>query len=71
MIVITLQIERQLPGGSWTLHGDGRKFKDPDAAWQLLYEIMAWLPGTRLRLRAFRSDPYESTTKYLYPRSIP
>jgi hypothetical protein len=65
--MITLQIERQLSGGSWTLHGDGRKFKDPDAAWQLLYEIMAWRPGTRLRLCAFRTDPYESTTEYLYP----
>jgi len=68
--MITLQIERQLAGGSWTLHCDGKKFKDPDAAWQLLYEFMAWLPGTRLRLRAFRNDPYESTTKYLYPNRI-
>jgi len=65
--MLTYQIERQLPGGSWTVHRDGKGFKDPDAAWQLVYEFMAWLPGTRLRLRAFRADPYESTTKYLYP----
>jgi len=68
--MLTHQIERQLPGGSWTLHRDGQRFKDPDAAWQLVYEIMAWRPGTRLRLRAFRTDPYESTTKYLYPNWI-
>ncbi len=67
---MTYQIERQLSGGSWTLHRDGQRFKCPDAAWQLLYEFMAWRPGTRLRLRAFRTDPYESTTKYLYPKWI-
>lgn len=65
--MITYQIERQLPGGSWTLLRGGQRFKDSDAAWQLVYGSMAWLPGTRLRLRAFRVDPYESTTKYLYP----
>ena len=66
-VMFTYQIERQLPSGSWTVHRDGQRFRDPDAAWQLVYEIMPWLPGMRLRLRAFRVDPYESTTKYLYP----
>ena len=65
--MLTYQIERQLPGGSWTLHRDGHRFKDPDAAWQLVYDTMAWRPEMRLRLRAFLVDPYESTTKYLYP----
>ena len=69
--MLTYQIERQLSGGSWTLHRGGQSFKDPDAAWKLLYETMAWLPGTRLRLRAFLVDPYESTTKYLYPSWSP
>ena len=65
--MLNYQIERQLSGGSWTLHRDGQRYKDPDAAWQMVYETMAWRPETRLRLRAFRGDPYESTTKYLYP----
>ena len=68
--MITLQIERQIPGGSWTLHADGQRFKNPDAAWQQVYAIMAWRPGARLRLRAFQTDPYESTTQYLYPDRI-
>ncbi len=68
--MLTYQIERQLPGGSWTLHADGQRFKHPDAAWQMVYEIMAWRPGKRLRLCAFRTDPYESTTQYLYPNGI-
>jgi hypothetical protein len=63
------QIERQIPGGSWALHGDGERFKDPDAAWQRVYEFMTWRPRSRFRLRAFLTDPYESTTKYLYPNS--
>jgi hypothetical protein len=68
--MLTYQIERQLPGGSWTLHADGQRFKKPDAAWQLVYAFMDWLPGTRLRLCAFRTDPYESTAQYLYPDRI-
>jgi hypothetical protein len=35
----------------------------------MLYQTMAWRPGMRLRLRAFRKDPYESAAKYLYPTS--
>ena len=66
-VMFTLQIERQLPSGAWTVHCDGRRFKDPDKAWKLVYGIMAWRPGTRLRLCAFRTDPYESAAKYIYP----
>ena len=66
-VMFTLQIERQLPSGAWTLHCDGRRFKDADEAWKLVYGIMDWRPGMRLRLCAFRKDPYESTAKYLYP----
>lgn len=65
--MLTYQIERQLPGGAWALHRGGQRFKDPDTAWQMVYGTMAWRPGMRLRLRAFRRDPYESTAKYLYP----
>jgi len=66
---ITYQIERQRAAGSWTLHRGGQKFKNSDAAWKMLYQTMAWCPGMRLRLCAFRTDRYESTTKYLYPTS--
>jgi len=66
-VMFTLQIERQLPSGAWTLHCDGRRFKDHDEAWELVYGLMAWRPEMRLRLCAFRTDPYESTAKYIYP----
>ena len=67
--MMTYRIERQRAGGSWTLHRGGQKFKDSDAAWKMLYQTMAWRPGMRLRLCAFRTDPYESAAKYLYPTS--
>jgi len=67
--MMTYQIERQRAAGSWTLHRGGQKFKDSDAAWEMLYQTMAWCPGMRLRLCAFRTDRYESATKYLYPTS--
>jgi hypothetical protein len=66
---MTYLIERQRAAGSWSLHRGGQRFKDADAAWNMLYQTMAWRPDMRLRLCAFRNDPYESTAKYLYPAS--
>jgi hypothetical protein len=68
---MTYQIERQRAAGSWTLHRGGQKFKDSDAAWEMLYQTMAWRPGMRLRLRAFRKDPYESAATPLRARLEP
>jgi hypothetical protein len=39
---MTYQIERQRAAGSWTLHRGGQKFKNSDAAWEMLYQTMAW-----------------------------
>ena len=66
---MTYQIERQRAAGSWTVHRGGQKFKDSATAWKMLHHTLAWRPDMRLRLCAFRTDPYESTAKYLYPTS--
>jgi hypothetical protein len=56
-------------GRSTVVGRNSKTLTPPDAAWEMLYQTMAWCPGMRLRLRAFLTDPYESTTKYLYPAS--